>query len=375
MDKNKKIRSTNIEMLRILAMLMIVIYHITYHCIIVQLNGGDSIIKIGSTLFNHPVFYKKLFMLNGIMPWGLIGNSLFLLISGYFMINSKKEIDINKTAKKLLLQLGFASLTLVIFSTFIYKIHITKKYIALIDISSFNIMAWFVSYYFLVILIAYLFLNKYLKKIDKKQYTTFLIIIFALSQFSWINKIVNGLSNELFTLLSGLFFYSLGGYLNKYNPFNKVKFITILLIIIMTNFFIFISSYNITATKIENYLINPSNGFTQSIMIFGNHSISVVILSICIFEIFTRMKVRNIKFINYIASGTFMVYLLHDNYLFYSLWGTINWISILYNSPLKFVVILIAVGLLTFTVGIIAYLVYNFIIKISLKYKTLFLKN
>ena len=225
MDKNKKIRSTNIEILRIIAMLMIVIYHIVYHCINVQLNGGDSIIKISSTLFNNPVFYKKLFMLNGIMTWGLIGNSLFLLISGYFMINSKKEIDINKIAKKLLLQLGFASITLVLFSTFIYKIHITEKYIALIDISSFNTMAWFVGYYFLVILIAYLFLNKYLKKLTKKRYITFLIIVFALTQFDWINKIVNGLSYELFTLLSGLFFYSLGGYLNKYNPFKKVKFI------------------------------------------------------------------------------------------------------------------------------------------------------
>ena len=143
----------------------------------------------------------------------------------------------------------------------------------------------------------------------------------------------------------------------------------------MCNFFIFLSSYNITANKIENYLIDPSNGFTQSIMIFGNHSILVVILSICIFEIFTRIKMQNIKFINYISSGTFMVYLIHDNSLFYSLWGTINWIPILHNNLPKFILILIAVGLLTFTVGIIVYILYNFIIKISLKYKSLFIKE
>ena len=59
MDKNKKIRSTNIEILRIIAMLMIVIYHIVYHCINVQLNGGDSIIKISSTLFNMPLTVKN----------------------------------------------------------------------------------------------------------------------------------------------------------------------------------------------------------------------------------------------------------------------------------------------------------------------------
>ena len=373
--KNKKIRLTNIEILRIVAMLMIVIYHIVCHCINVQLSGGDSIIKIGSNLFNNPVFYKKLFVLNGIMTWGTIGNALFLLISGYFMVNSKKEIDINKVSKKLLLQLGFASMILVIFSTSIYKMHVSKKFIQLIDINSFNSMSWYVGYYFLVTLIAYLFLNKYLKKINEKQYITFLIIIFALTQFGWTNQIVNGFSNGLSTLLTGIFFYSFGGYINKYNPFNKVKFISILLIVIMIYLFILISSYNITAIRIENYLINPSNSFTQSIMSFGNNNILVVILSICIFEIFTRVKVQNIEFINYIASGTFMVYLLHDNPLFYSLWGIIDWIPILYNNPLKFVIILFTIGLLTFIVGIIIYLLYNLIIKISLKYKKLFLKE
>ncbi len=373
--KNKKIRLTNIEILRIIAILMIVIYHIACHCINVQLNGGDSIIKIGSNLFNNPFFYKKLFILNCIMTWGTIGNALFLLISGYFMVNSKKEIDIIKVSKKLLLQLGFACIILVVFSTLIYKMHITERFIQLIDINSFNSMSWYVGYYFLVILIAYLFLNKYLKKLNKKQYVTFLISIFALTQFGWTNQIVNGLSNGLSTLLTGILFYSLGGYINKYNPFIKVKFISILLIVIVINLFILISSYNITVIKIENYLINPSNGFTQSIMSFGNSNILVVILSICIFEIFTRVKVQNIKFINYIASGTFMVYLLHDNPLVYSLWGTIDWISILYNNPPKFVVTLIAVGLLTFIIGIIFYLLYNLILKFCLKYKTLFLKK
>ena len=70
-----------------------------------------------------------------------------------------------------------------------------------------------------------------------------------------------------------------------------------------------------------------------------------------------------------------MVYLLHDNPLVYSLWGTIDWISILYNNPPKFVVTLIAVGLLTFIIEIIFYLLYNLILKICLKYKTLFLKK
>ena len=42
MEKNKKSRLTNIELLRIIAMLMIVIFHIVCHCVNVQLVGGCS---------------------------------------------------------------------------------------------------------------------------------------------------------------------------------------------------------------------------------------------------------------------------------------------------------------------------------------------
>ena len=144
---------------------------------------------------------------------------------------------------------------------------------------------------------------------------------------------------------------------------------------IIVNLFIFISSYNITAVNIQNFIINPINGFSQNIMTFANNNIIVVILSICIFELFTRIKMPNIKAINYIASGTFMVYLIHDNNFFYSLWGMIDWITILYNNPLKFIVVLFLIGLLTFIFGILIYILYDLTTKLCLKYKSLFLKK
>ena len=379
MVKRKKERLTNIELLRIIAMLMIVIFHIVFHCVNVQLTGGDSVIKTSSSLFNHPVFYKKLFLLNSIMTWGSIGNVLFLIISGYFLVNLKKKINIIKISKKLLLQLGFDSIVLVITSTLLYKTNFIQSFIQLIDINSFNYLSWYVGYYFAVILLAYLFLNKYLNKFSKKQYITFLIIIFAITQFVWTNQLVNsisnGITNGLSTLLIGVFFYSIGGFIKKYNPFKNIKVFSIILIIIIIYSLIFISSYNIITTRIENYLIDPSNGISQSLMIFKNTNILTVIISICLFELFSRIKMKNIKFINYIASGTFMVYLIHDNQLFYSLWGIIDWIPILYNNPLKFVGLLLAIALLTFTVGIITYVVYDLLTKLCLKYNKLFLKN
>lgn len=42
MDVKKKPRSSNIELLRIVAMFMIILFHITCHCITVQLANADT---------------------------------------------------------------------------------------------------------------------------------------------------------------------------------------------------------------------------------------------------------------------------------------------------------------------------------------------
>ena len=74
--------------------------------------------------------YKKLLILASVSPMGQIGNGIFILISGYFMANKGKDIDLTKMSKKLLIQMGFTSITLTVMS-----------------------MAWFIGYYFAVIVL------------------------------------------------------------------------------------------------------------------------------------------------------------------------------------------------------------------------------
>ena len=70
----KKERNSNIELLRIFAMLMIIADHIFIHCVNGQLN---------TKLFNTPYIYKKLLILVTIAPLGIIGNMIFMIISGF----------------------------------------------------------------------------------------------------------------------------------------------------------------------------------------------------------------------------------------------------------------------------------------------------
>lgn len=79
---DKKERSSNIELLRIVAMLMIIVFHIIHHCVRNQLPN--------SVFFNSPALYKELSIPQIIATMGSIGNAIFILISGYFMANRGK---------------------------------------------------------------------------------------------------------------------------------------------------------------------------------------------------------------------------------------------------------------------------------------------
>lgn len=78
MEEEKKIsRSSNIELLRVMAMFMIVLYHIVCHCVAIQLTDSESMNRMNNGFFNQPYFYKRLFLLIAISPFGQIGNAIF----------------------------------------------------------------------------------------------------------------------------------------------------------------------------------------------------------------------------------------------------------------------------------------------------------
>ena len=63
MGKEKAIasrgRSSNFELLRIVAMLMIVVYHIVGHCMTVQMNGGNNSVPLSNTMYQFHFSTKK----------------------------------------------------------------------------------------------------------------------------------------------------------------------------------------------------------------------------------------------------------------------------------------------------------------------------
>lgn len=337
-------------------MVMIIASHIFIHCINIQLTDLQSITEYGNAWYCHPLFFKRLCMLAVISPMGQVGNAIFIIISGYFMVQGK-SIDLTKISKKLLLQLGFAAMILGLVSIFAYH-NVTEISIKLLRFSSFNEMSWYVGYYFIVIVIAKVFLNKFLSRLEQKNYVMFMMTLFALVQFSWSRNVIFNLSGGLEVVCTGVFLYTWGGYVKKYNPFENIRLWVIIAIIVMINIIVIGNFYLNTADNILAYRSNDGTMFIQSIPTYGNNQAVPIILGITFFELFRRIKIPSNRIINFIGSSTFMVYLLHDNEFVYKIWNTQDWITLLYENVIRFFYTYIVWILKTFAAGILGYCIF-----------------
>lgn len=363
----KKVRSSNIELLRIIAMLMIISYHIVNHCVTDQLQEVDSIERMANGFFGEPTYNPQLLLLDAIMPFGAAGNAIFILISGFFMSSKGKNINLAKTSGKLLQQLGFSAVTLVAASTVICILTRQLKGVFLEwqTINIFNDMSWFIGYYFIIIVIAALFLNDFLSKLSEKHYIAFLATTFALTQLGWSGKLIESFADGLRTLCIGIFLYALGGFIKQYNPFGRVRTFIFPLIIIAVYVLVLASGYNDAKLSISEYLRNkPEDYVLPNIPWYDNHSIVSVIMGVSLFELARRIHTPNSRIINFLGKATFMVYLIHDNTFFYSIWGLHDWVRVLYYNPKRFVGELLLYTLATFFIGVLLYAIYLLVVKI-----------
>lgn len=281
----KKQRNSNIELLRIISIILIVVSHYCVH-------------GIGRTTAAHMSFGLNKIILNTLMV-GNLGTILFVLISGYYLINSK-EVKLKKLFK-LLFQIIFYSI--VIYGVLVLLDLKTLKIKTLIE-NMFPItfkMYWFATAY-IIIYIFHPFINKLLNNLTRKEHINFIGLLFLIfSVFHFIAK-KDYYGNALTQFLM---FYSIGAYLSKYpdNILNKNKnnikaFILSSLCIFVS--VIFLSKYNKIFDVFPTYLLERTSPFA-------------IILCTSLFSIFINKKEKNNKFINTIGSLIFGVYLISDN--------------------------------------------------------------
>ena len=287
-----KKRISNLEILRIISMFLIVAHHYSVH------GGFNSFINAIGINFN-----KSLIEFLGY--GGKLGVNLFVLISSYFLIESK--FSFNKL-KKLFITVTFYSISIyLIFLIFNFELLNIKNIIESCLPVFYNFW-WFVTSYILL----YLFidyLNLFIKCLSRKKLEyLILLLIFIQSILPNIFFMIMLRNVELtwFILL-----YLIGSYIRLYlKEYN------------LDNFFI----KNSLLLGIIIYLLSFLSGITfdylgQFFSIFiGKHyyfatlySPTMLFCSIFVFIGFLKLKVNYNFITNYIGASTFIIYLIHDN--------------------------------------------------------------
>ena len=275
-------RNSNIEILRLISMLIIVISHYIVH------SSGDARLL--------PLGFNKILMSQHI---GNIGTVLFMLISGYYLIDSK-NIRLSKIVK-LWLQVLFYSLGIyLIFILTNNQLFIFKDLIKYITPISSNIY-WFMTVYTIIYLF-HPYINILLTKLSKKEYHKLIIMLLFIFSLLGLYSTNNYYCNELGDCF---IFYIIGSYFKLYkkNIFNNNKLNYFILVICIISLISSSIVYKYLEIKYYKYNYN---------VFYNRNSIIVILLSISIFNIFINKRLYINKFINLLGSCTLGIYLLSE---------------------------------------------------------------
>lgn len=293
-------RNTSIELLRIISMIMIMFHHFAYH--------GNFELNFNEVTLPH-LWYD--FILMG----GKVGVDIFVLISGYFLIENTEKLFQPKKLLKFWGQVVFYSIMTYLLSVMLRLNAFEIKQLIKVCLPITYPGWWFASTYFMLYLI-HPFLNKLLHGLSKTEYQ-YLILMMVLC---W--SIIPTATTQLFESNSLLWFvtlYGIAGYVNLYGGNQKLQskhyFSLYFMVLIIT--YTVSTTFLFLGTKKEEWS-------THAIDFFEIERLPILLMAITLFMGFVTLKMNYHKWINMIASATFGVYLIHDSsYIRYYLWTNI----------------------------------------------------
>lgn len=320
----KSTRESNFELLRIVSMLMVLNVHSFWG---VETLTYDSLsIKIILDYFRESLSISCV--------------NLFILISGYFSIKWKF-----KNIFSLIFQVYFYVMLIYAILLMANLVNFEAKSFFL-KLNALTNQYWFITAYIGLYVLSPL-LNKFTENVSKNELLFFIIIFYILQ--TYFQLLQNNTFQSGYSILSFCGLYLIGRYIKITNCqlSHKRSLIVEFIILISITFLIMLEvilSMIIFNKSTLDLKMNYITGF-----IYNNPLI--IIQSIVIFLIFKKITFKN-KFINYCASSSLAIYLLHMHPdikpYFY------NFTESLYTQPFELhMSILVVLFLIIFTTAIL----------------------
>lgn len=288
MEAVKK-RDSNIELFRIIAMLLIVAHHYVVNSGITQI--------IAEPPYTWHTYFLYLFGM-----WGKIGINCFVLITGYFMCTA--DISLRKFLR-LLLEIWFYNI--VIYAAFVISgyepVSFSGIYAALLPLASVekNFATCFLIYYLLIP-----YLNILIQHCTQKQHMTllaicllFFVVLDHLPQYYYLFNYV-----EWFCIL-----HIIASYIRFYGP-KQISSKHVGGLILGG---IVLAMGSVVFQLVLKALGSPLGIGGPYFWVEDSNALIAVISSLMLFMGFKHIKISYHKWINVIASSMFGVLLIHAN--------------------------------------------------------------
>lgn len=284
----KRPRSSNLELYRIICMLMIVAHHYV-------VNSG-----LTSTIVDNPTSSNSIFLLI-FGAWGKTGINCFLMITGYFMCTS--TITIRKFLK-LLLQVYFYKLLL--FPIFLVAGYETVSLERLVRLAMpvWGISDGFVGC-FLLFFLTIPFWNILIKNMGKRQHQ--LLMLLLLVSYTLLGSIPS--FNVTFNYVTWFgIIYLISSYIRLYpNRITERRgywgWITLACVMLTAG-----------SILVKQFILTPGSTIVEiHYFVYDCNKIFAVLIAVCSFLWFKNISMPYSKVINTIGATTFGVFLIHAN--------------------------------------------------------------
>ena len=283
MSVKSNLRNSNIEFLRICAMLMIIGLHYLHG----SMGGALEYIEYGS--WNYYVSQVAETVC-------IISVNIFVLITGYYMASRKSnyEIGISKPINLYIIMAFYGFLFLGI-AIVLGKQEISATIILRTTFPFLYSKRWFVETYIILLLLSP-YLNKLLVSLSKKNYLVLLLIWISLFSV-WPSFFSNPpIKDGGYGFIHFITLYMISGFIRLHIDLPKKRWKKCLLLLTAIGC--------ITGT----YLIrNHFNGWSYDFILN-------IVSATCILIWFLTLKERNNRIVNCIASTTFGVFLIHTDF-------------------------------------------------------------
>lgn len=336
----KKVRLSNIEVLRVFSILLVILHHVAIHT---NWTTGNSDLFI----------FSKYFLILG----GKVGVDLFVLISGYLMITSSAKLK---------------SLARTIAETIVFSV-VMYAFVVVFSIQNVNFDIWvFIKRVFPVMFNQYWFVTSFvlmyatlpiylpfLNKLSQRGYQRFLLIAFTLVTIWPLIYLKPGMSFTYPILF--MFLFAVGGYIKKFDIKVKVwpavlKAVSWALAAVLATMvlkMILTGSHDAFGYKVATLTGWAQHGWSENIFIWFDASPFPFLVALYLFLAVMSAKQFSSKAVNFLGMHVFGAYLFQSAPYFspwiYKTYINLNRVSGTFQRlamALVVAVVLVAIGII-----------------------------